>query len=273
MVEVIEANLSHVDTVARGIQASIRRMRALKKRTIVEAVPVPGPGHWTAVTVEDAGSVELGRQRHPDWHSGPSMRPYLRVANVFEDRIDASDLMEMDFPPEVFDRFRLVKGDILLNEGQSPELLGRPAMYKGEPPEVAYTNSLIRFRAKDGVSPEWALLVFRRHMHAGRFARDVQITTNIAHLSAGRFKKVEFPVPPPAEQDEIVARATGRLAAIDWLIQTLEAAQLKTAAARRRLLAEAFTGRLVLRDRGAAPAQPATEGQGSGNVMAGTGEA
>ena len=94
------------------------------------------------------------------------MRPYLRVANVFEDRIDLTSLMEMDFPPKEYSRFRLVKGDILLNEGQSPELLGRPAMYRGEPSEVAFTDTLLRFRARSDILPEWALLVFRRHMHA-----------------------------------------------------------------------------------------------------------
>ena len=44
------------------------------------------------------------------------MRPYLRVANVFEDRIDSSDVMEMHWPDESFERFRLREGDILLND-------------------------------------------------------------------------------------------------------------------------------------------------------------
>lgn len=31
------------------------------------------------------------------FHTGPNMVPYLRVANVFEERIDVSDVMEMHF--------------------------------------------------------------------------------------------------------------------------------------------------------------------------------
>ena len=124
------------------------------------------------------------------------MKPYLRVANVFEDRIDATDVMQMHFDEADFEKFRLRSGDVLLNEGQSPELLGRPAAYQGEPPDVAFTNSLIRFVPKPGVTSEWALLVFRRHMHMGRFQQESRITTNIAHLALGRFRTVEFPVPP-----------------------------------------------------------------------------
>jgi EcoEI R protein C-terminal/Type I restriction modification DNA specificity domain len=182
IVEALEDHLSRLDVAQRAVKTNLRRTTLLAKRIITESVPIPGPPHWTTATVADAGSVDLGRQRHPDWHNGPNMRPYLRVANVFEDRIDIGDLMEMDFSDELFERFQLSKGEILLNEGQSPEYLGRPAMYRGVPEKVAFTNSLLRFRANDNVDPEWALLVFRRHMHAGRFVREVRITTNIARF-------------------------------------------------------------------------------------------
>ncbi len=120
------------------------------------------------------------------------MHPYLRVANVFEDRIDTTDVMQMTFSDEEFERYRLRPGDVLLNEGQSPRLLGRPAIYRGQPPDVAFTNSLIRFRAGPSVAPEWALAVFRHYMRSRRFMRESRITTNIAHLSAKRFSAVEF---------------------------------------------------------------------------------
>src|SRR5207244_9844551 len=86
------------------------------------------PGGWTYVLVETVGSVQLGRQRAPKHHTGANMRPYLRVANVYEDRIDLSDIKHMNFTPQEFEIFRLERNDILLNEGQSLELVGRPAL-------------------------------------------------------------------------------------------------------------------------------------------------
>ena len=196
----------------------------------------------------DAGDVDLGRQRHPDWHSGTHMRRYLRVANVFEDRLDLTDVMQMNFPPEVFERFKLVPGDILLNEGQSPHLLGRPAMYRGELDEGAFTNSLIRFRASPEVLPEWALLVFRHYMHSGRFSKEVRITTNIAHLSAGRFKSIEFPIPPIDEQRRILDVADRDLSHQVELERSLEATDGRATVLRGSLLAAAFNGELVDQD-------------------------
>ena len=149
IVETLEAHLSRLDAAEAGIANAQRRLKALHKSVLLKLIPDAAdyPADWRTSTVEQAGKVDLGRQRHPDWHTGPDMRPYLRVANVFEDRIDTRSLYEMHWPGDTFERFRLLKGDVLLNEGQTPELLGRPALYRGHPSDVAFTNSLLRFRA------------------------------------------------------------------------------------------------------------------------------
>jgi type I restriction enzyme S subunit len=182
------------------------------------------------------------------------MKPYLRVANVHEDRIDLSDVKEMDFPPEHLARHELRPGDILLNEGQSPEFVGRPAMYRGELPGVCFTNSLIRFRPFDFVDGEYALLLFLRHLRFGRFQREAQITTNIAHMAAGRFKRVEFPVPPLDEQREIVLEVRRQLSLLGAFDAALRVALKRSETLSRAILAAAFRGELVPQDPSEEPA-------------------
>jgi len=240
-----EEYLSRLDAGLSGVRIAKGRLNSLRKRVIIDAVDGSDRRGWTVVSVAEAGVVDLGRQRHPDWHVGPNMRPYLRVANVFEDEIRLNDVKEMSFPPDVFARFALCPGDILLNEGQSPEYLGRPAMYRGEPGRLAFTNSLLRFRAMPGILPEWALLVFRRHLHAGRFVKEVRITTNIAHLSATRFKSIEFPVPPMEVQTAIVKRTQGHLDMISRMAPEVEVAERRGERLRQAVLADAFAGRLL----------------------------
>ena len=224
--------------------------------------PIPRlPDGWVWSTVAGVGDVQLGRQRAPRYHYGPNMRPYLRVANVFEDRIDTSDVMEMDFAPSEFERYRLRPGDVLLNEGQSPQFLGRPAVYRGSPPDVAFTNSLLRFRAGPAVTPEWALIVFREHMHSGRFARESRITTNIAHLSAARLKSVEFPVPPLDEQKRISAFVDEQLATAAGVTTALEVLARKLRFARKRLLDSAVSASLLTKSLGEILAEPLANGR------------
>jgi len=247
IVEILEGHLSRLDAAEDGIANAVRRLKGLHKSVLLKLIPgvVDYPADWKTSTVEQAGKVDLGRQRHPDWHAGSNMRPYLRVANVFEDRIDTRSLYEMHWPGDTFDRFRLLSGDVLLNEGQTPELLGRPALYRGQPSEVAFTNSLLRFQVNAVVLPEFALLVFRRHMHAGRFTRESRITTNIAHLSSARLKPIEFPIPPMRVQEELVDRAEQQLSALTRVGVETASAKSRAAGLRRALLAAAFAGQLT----------------------------
>jgi type I restriction enzyme S subunit len=209
---------------------------------------------WSTIKTKEAGKIQLGRQRSPKYHHGPTMRPYLRVQNVFEDQIDLDDVMEMDFSGSDLEKYTLHPGDILLNEGQSPQYLGRPAMYRGELPGACFTNSLIRFQAGDSVLAEFALLVFRNSMHSGRYVEKGTITTNIAHLSAGRFGDVEFPLPPLPEQQEIVRRAQGLFTLADQLEARLNAARKVVDRLTPALLAKAFRGELVPQDPSDEPA-------------------
>lgn len=245
--ELRRCHLSRLDAGGTGIRSAERRLKALHKSVLLKLIPQVAdyPASWETSTVQQVGKVDLGRQRHPDWHKGSNMRPYLRVANVFEDRIDTRSLYKMHWPGGTFDRFRLLPGDVLLNEGQTPELLGRPALYRGHPADVAFTNSLLRFRAGGAVLPEFALLVFRRHMHAGRFTRESRITTNIAHLSAARLKPIEFPIPPIRVQKELVSGAEQQLSALTQLGVQTAAARSRSAGLRRALLSAAFSGRLT----------------------------
>lgn len=214
----------------------------------------PLPDGWTWCAVEEAGEVQLGRQRAPQHHHGENMRPYLRVANVLEDRLDLSDVKWMNFTAAEFQIFALRSGDILLNEGQAPDLLGRPAMYRDEIPECCFQKTLLRFRAKEGILPDYAMIVFRYYMHSGRFRRESRITTNIGHLTQIRFVVMEFPLPPVAEQQAIVDLFREKETAVSDVLTFLDAEAGDAARLKQSILKAAFEGRLVPQDPADEPA-------------------
>jgi type I restriction enzyme S subunit len=203
---------------------------------------------WQSCRIGTLGEVRLGRQRAPKYHQGDRMRPYLRVANILEDKIDTSDIMEMHFSDEEFLTYKLQVGDILLNEGQSLELVGRSAIYNGEIEEVCFTNTLIRFRCHERIIPDYAQIVFKHYLHSGKFQKIAKITTNLAHLGAGRFADMEIPVPSVPEQREIATRAKDHLKLIDGVEAELERLLRLAREARSAVLRRAFQGGFALHD-------------------------
>jgi len=109
----------------------------------------------------------------------------------------------MDFTPTEKEIYGVLPGDILLNEGQSIELVGRSAMYEGEPNQYCFQNTLVRFRAFDENDPGYCQMVFKFWLDTGRFRDVARQTTSVAHLGADRFAQMSFPRPSLEEQQKI----------------------------------------------------------------------
>lgn len=82
------------------------------------------------------------------------MYPCMSAANGFEDRIDLTDVKQMNFTLEEQETFRLEFGDILLNEGQFPHFVGPPAMWRDEVGNACFQSTLVCFQATDAVLPK-----------------------------------------------------------------------------------------------------------------------
>lgn len=162
-------------------------------------------GPWKVKRVSKAGDIQLGRQRAPKYQSGKWTRPYLRVANVFDGYFDLKDVLSMDFDDRDFARYELRSGDILLNEGQSRELVGRCAMFEDQIEGCCFQNTLIRFRCGHELIPKFAFSYFQYLFYRQTFAAVARQTTSIAHLGADTFQKLFMPIPPVDEQRKIAS--------------------------------------------------------------------
>lgn len=197
------------------------------------------PSGWRQTRIRDLGEVLAGRQRSPN-QSG-ALRPYLRVANVLDGTIDTSDVLEMPFTDRECERFRLLPGDVLVNEGQSRNLVGRSAVYRGDPPDCCIQNTIIRFRAGSDTDAEFAHQLFAWLRRAGRFSEIATQTTSIAHLGVSRFAQFVVQVPGIQEQHAIAVT----LRAVDDAIAAGEAVVEQLRRLRKSLHVDLCAGRLA----------------------------
>lgn len=179
------------------------------------------PDDWEIRAVSEKGRVTTGKALAVDAPGKP--RRYLRTKNVMDGHIVLDDVLCMPMTDEQFALFEVRSGDVLLNEGQSLELVGRCAMYRGELGEpCAIQNQLIRFRAYDEVSPHFATHLFRHCQQSRVFAKIALQTTSIAHLGGVRFARLNLAWPKTQiEQDaiaEVLSDADSLASALSHLI-------------------------------------------------------
>jgi type I restriction enzyme S subunit len=190
---------------------------------------------WPLKMVSSQGQVQAGRQRSPHFVEG-KMRCYLRVANVFDGFIDTSDIKQMPFSDKEYEIYKLAQGDILLNEGQSLELVGRPAIYAGKPASCCFQNTLVRFRPGPECDSKYALQLFQLCLQIGVFASIASQTTSIAHLGVKRFSRLKLPFPLKKEQQAIATILSTWDRAIEKTEALIQAKERRKAGLMQRLL-------------------------------------
>jgi type I restriction enzyme S subunit len=197
---------------------------------------------WQEKRVADVGEVLAGKALNIG--GAGKRRPYLRTKNVLDGRIDLSDVLHMPMTDSEFERFRLEPGDVLLNEGQSLELVGRCSIYSGEfAAPVAMQNQLLRFRAFSETSPEFAAHLFRNCQKAGVFAGISTKTTSIAHLGCSRLSDLRLTWPSEPHEQQAIASV---LTDADTELATLTARLAKARAVKQGMLQQLLTGKIRL---------------------------
>jgi type I restriction enzyme, S subunit len=237
----VKANLKRYTATVLHAAIAGRLLRNGDAMTVgVVANELP-PG-WQLVRTDQAGDVLLGRQRAPQYLTGEHTKKYLRVANIKDDAINYDDVESMDFDETHFAKYRLTPGDILVSEGQSPELLGQSAIFRGHAEPLCFQKTLHRFRARPGITTaEFAQIVFRAHVKSGVFRRIGSITTNIGHLTLEKFRAAPFPLPPLAEQQGIVAEVDRRLSIVRGVEAEVDTNLKRAHVLRETVLVRAFT--------------------------------
>lgn len=199
-----------VDAVDRAASAAsgVRARAATAYRLAADAAF--GDSRLPQVPLASMAHITIGRQRAPQHVSGDHVLPYLRAANVKDGELELDDVLAMNFDPSEQDKFRLEPGDVLVTEGcGSLRELGASAQWMSDlPGTVCFQNTLLRLRARPGVSsPELVHHLARWAHHAGRWAR-IASGTNIFHIGSRRAASMSVPAVPLPDQEQVGALLT-----------------------------------------------------------------
>jgi type I restriction enzyme S subunit len=200
---------------------------------------------WSWTTFGEAGAVSGGLTKNAQRSLIESRKPYLRVANVYANRLELGDVAEIGLTEAEFTKTKLEKDDLLIVEGNgSLDQIGRAALWTGEIADCVHQNHIIRWRAFDHVLPSYALFWLLSPQGRASLVEVASSTTGLHTLSISKISAIPLNVPPLAEQHEIVRRVETLFAYADRLDARLAAAQARVAQLTPSLQVKAFRGEL-----------------------------
>jgi len=200
------------------------------------------PCAWRVIQLREvadiASGVTLGRNL--DW-AGTMELPYLRVANVQDGYLDLADVKTVRIFPDELDRFRLRRGDVLMNEGGDYDKLGRGMVWEDQIPVCLHQNHVFRVRCRPDVLNCYFLAAVSGSETGKRyFLRSSKQSTNLASINSTQLHAFEVPVPSLAEQEAI----TKILKAQDDQLTTEARGLVKLHSLKSGLMTDLLTGRV-----------------------------
>ena len=176
----------------------------------------------------------------------PIKMPYLRVANVYFNRLDLSEIKEIGIQESEVKEKLLKKGDLLFVEGNgSKEQIGRVAIWDGSVENCLHQNHIIKGRPRGQVSSKYALYYLISDLGREQIVEVASSTSGLYTLSTDKVRNLKIPYIPLSEQQRIAEEIESRLSQAEAAEARIAESLQKTEALRQSILKKAFSGELV----------------------------
>ncbi|REC94976.1 restriction endonuclease subunit S [Kushneria indalinina] len=215
------------------------------------------PKGWVWASVEQLAEVIGGLTKNSKREGLPIQKPMLRVANVYQNRLDLEDMHETGVSEKELSRVALEDRDLLVVEGNgSKGQIGRMAVWRCEIPEAVHQNHLIKIRMIDKQLVELALWWFQSFYGRQNIEKVASSTSGLYTLSISKIESLVVPVPSLSEAFQITEAISEAFSKIEHLEDWCRTELARSVALRQSILKDAFAGKLVPQD---PEDEPATE--------------
>jgi type I restriction enzyme S subunit len=144
--------------------------------------------------------------------------PVLRMGNIFEGHLDLKKLKYLPVDHPEFPELLLQEDDFLFNRTNSPELVGKTAVYKGSPSPCSFASYLIRVKCLSGISPAF-VSSYLESMYGRLWVKSVvNQQVGQANVNGTKLKALVVPLPPQSEQHQIVEKLDDCCSGINRLL-------------------------------------------------------
>jgi type I restriction enzyme, S subunit len=237
IVAILDEAFEGIATVKENAEKNLRNARELFDGYLSNVFSGNGDG-WSVNSLGDIADCCLGKMLDKVKNKG-DLKPYLRNLNVRWFYFDMTDMQEMRFTPDEYERYSVRRGDVVICEGGYP---GRAAIWENDEP-VFIQKALHRVRFPNAVMGRWFLYYLYLQETAGAL-RQHFTGSGIQHFTGAALSRLILPLAPA----NAMAAMVDRFDAMADEVRRLEAIYREKALLledlKKSLLHQAFTGQL-----------------------------
>ena len=203
------------------------------------------PGGWISVKVKHLLGEPLINGKSVKTKAGGF--PVLRLTCLKNRRVDLAESKEGAWTQVDAERYLITSGDFLVSRGNgSIRLVGRGGLVVGEPPPIAFPDTLIRVRlATQAVVDRYFAHAWDSGAIRAQIERKAKTTAGIFKINQRDLSDISLPVAPRCEQQRIVEALDSYLSRLDAAEEGLKRVEANLKRYRASVLKAAVEGRLV----------------------------
>ena len=156
------------------------------------------------IRLENLAEVRSGIAKNSKIKGDLVNMPYMRVANVQDGYLDLSEIKNISIEREKVQRYLLMKGDVLINEGGDLDKVGRGVIWNGEIVNCLHQNHVFAVRCSEELKPEFLALLLRSAYGKKYFLGCAKQTTNLASINSSQLKSFPIPIPSISIQNKVI---------------------------------------------------------------------
>jgi type I restriction enzyme, S subunit len=166
---------------------------------------IKNSSNWKTEIIDKCGIVSSGLTLNPKRRNESSnLTPYLRVGNVYRNRLDLTEMKEIHISKKEEERYLVKNEDVLVVEGHGNiQEIGRSSVWTSEIKKCAHQNHIIKIRTnKNIVNPYFLSYYLNLYGDHGYFSTKSNTTSGLNTISTNKVRNAQVLLPPIELQNE-----------------------------------------------------------------------
>jgi type I restriction enzyme S subunit len=245
----LDTLLAQVENTKARLERIPQILRRFRQSVLAAAVDGRLTNHTAGneQSIKDFSAVIGGLTKNSQRSELSIKKPFLRVANVYENELRLDDVHETRVKEAEILRATILAGDLLIVEGNgSVDQIGRVALWQDEIEGCVHQNHLIKIRVdKEKALPKYILYFLMSPQGKERIVNKATSGAGLYTLSISKISAIRAPLFSIEEQTEIVRRVDQLFAHADRIEQQINNALARVNNLSQSILAKAFRGELT----------------------------